>query len=86
LPSWFSTQESQTNDKGALQKNSDVDGIDVVMDDVKDQGDSNIDLAKESLTSLLDDSRVPESVRNVLQDDYKQLRVMLDKLENLHFI
>ena len=48
------------------------------------KGDSNIDLAKESLTALLDDSRVPDSVRNVLQDDYKQLRSMLDKLENGH--
>ena len=49
-----------------------------------DIGDSNIDLAKESLTQLLEDSRVPDSVRDVLRDDYKQLRSMLDKLEHGH--
>ncbi len=49
-----------------------------------DIGDSNVDLAKESLTQLLEDSRVPDSVREVLRDDYKQLRSMLDKLEHGH--
>lgn len=49
-----------------------------------DKGDSNIDLAKESLTQLLEDSRVPDSVRNLLRDDYKKLRSMLDKLEHGH--
>ena len=46
-----------------------------------DKGDSNIDLAKESLSQLLDDSRVPDSVRNILREEYKQLRVMMEKLE-----
>jgi len=47
-------------------------------------GDSNLELAKESLNQLLDDSRVPDSVRNVLRGEYQQLRTMLDKLENGH--
>ncbi len=50
----------------------------------QDKGDSNLDLAKESLSQLLNDSRVPDSVRDVLQDEYKQLRQMLDKLEHGH--
>ena len=45
-------------------------------------GDTNIELAKESLTQLLDDSRVPDSVRHILGEEYQQLRKMLDKLEN----
>ncbi len=49
-----------------------------------DKGDSNLNLAKESLSQLLDDSRVPDSVRDVLRDEYKQLRTMLDKLEHGH--
>jgi len=53
-------------------------------EDNMDKGDSNLDLAKESLSQLLDDSRVPDSVRDVLRDEYKQLRTMLDKLEHGH--
>lgn len=75
LPSWFSTKNDQNNANEHVG-NSEISTM--------NKGDSNIDLAKESLTALLDDSRVPDSVRNVLQDDYKQLRSMLDKLENGH--
>jgi len=47
-------------------------------------GDTNVDMAKESLSQLLDDSRVPDTVRDVLRTEYKQLRVMLEKLEQGH--
>ena len=76
MPNWFSTTE-KSNEKEHLKEwnNQETD---------MDKGDSNIDLAKESLNHLLDDSRVPDSVRDVLRDEYKQLRVMLNKLENGH--
>ncbi len=48
------------------------------------QGDSNIELAKESLTQLLDDNRVPDTVRSALREDYQQIRSMLEKLEKGH--
>jgi len=38
-------------------------------------------LAKESLTELLNDTRVPARIRNSLRDDYNQLRALLLKLE-----
>lgn len=48
------------------------------------RGDKNIDLARESLTQLLNDSRVPISIRNNLKEEYIQVKAMLDKLENGH--
>lgn len=51
---------------------------------MSDSGKANVELAKESLTQLLGDSRVPDSVRDVLSDEYKQLGVMLKKLEQGH--
>ena len=44
-------------------------------------GDNHLDLAKESLTQLLNDDRVPESVRQGLQADYQIIKQMLEKLE-----
>lgn len=84
LPSWFSTTEKSDGDNTLSTKleNSGIDSGD--SDDTGDKGDSNVDLAKESLSQLLDDSRVPDSVRNVLREEYKQLRVMMEKLENGH--
>jgi uncharacterized protein (DUF697 family)/GTP-binding protein EngB required for normal cell division len=41
-------------------------------------------LARESLAELLEDERLPESVRASLRDDYAQVRAMLDKLEQGH--
>ena len=48
------------------------------------RGDSHVALARESLTALLDDERVPATVRAQLADDYADVRNMLDKLENGH--
>ncbi|MGB1012167.1 MAG: YcjF family protein [Thiolinea sp.] len=47
-------------------------------------GDSHLQLATESLRQLLDDSRIPDNVRNVLSEDYSQVQRMLDKLEHGH--
>ena len=77
LPSWFST--SKESDDLQQQEDSDVDekmG--------NDTGSANIDLAKESLSQLLADTRVPNSVRDILSDEYQQLQKMLEKLEQGH--
>ncbi|WP_154724330.1 YcjF family protein [Thiothrix nivea] len=47
-------------------------------------GDAHLQLATESLRQLLDDSRIPDDVRESLRDDYIQVRGMLDKLEHGH--
>ena len=47
-----------------------------------DHGDAHLELARESLRELLADARVPESVRDELEQDYRELQRMLDKLEN----
>ncbi len=41
-------------------------------------------LARRSLEGLLDDSRIPESVRRLPADDFGEVRRMLDKLESGH--
>jgi small GTP-binding protein len=77
LPNWFSTKKNHEN-------NTEQDVMKPIDQLEGDKGDNNVDMAKESLTQLLDDSRVPDSVRNVLGKEYKQLRVMLEKLEQGH--
>jgi small GTP-binding protein len=47
-------------------------------------GDSHLDLARESLRELLEDPRIPEEVRASLADDYRQVQAMLEKLERGH--
>lgn len=47
-------------------------------------GDDHLALARESLRELLHDERVPEEVRESLNDDYRQVATMLDKLEHGH--
>ncbi|MCP5301204.1 MAG: DUF697 domain-containing protein [Chromatiaceae bacterium] len=48
------------------------------------QGDRHLALARESLRELLRDERVPLEVRESLADDYREVEVMLDKLEQGH--
>ena len=48
------------------------------------QGESDLTLAKASLSQLLNDTRVPISVRNTLKDEYTRLSDMLTKLEHRH--
>ncbi|MGB3917489.1 MAG: GTP-binding protein [Thiothrix litoralis] len=47
-------------------------------------GDTHLQLATESLRQLLDDTRIPDDIRESLRDDYTQVRGMLDKLEYGH--
>ncbi|WGZ92876.1 MAG: GTP-binding protein [Candidatus Thiothrix putei] len=47
-------------------------------------GDTHLQLATESLRQLLDDTRIPDDVRESLRHDYTQVRGMLDKLEHGH--
>lgn len=46
--------------------------------------DDHLALARESLRELLNDSRVPDEVREALAQDYAQVQSMLDKLEHGH--
>lgn len=45
-------------------------------------GDTHLDLARESLRELINDPRVPQSVREALAEDYQQVQAMLDKIEH----
>jgi len=47
-------------------------------------GDTHLELARESLRELLHDERVPGEVRSALEGDYKQVQSMLEKLESGH--
>ncbi len=44
----------------------------------------HLELARESLRELLDDPRVPAGVRQTLAEDYRQLELILEKLEHGH--
>jgi small GTP-binding protein len=84
LPSWFSTANPDPElAEDMTEKNSKADKQ-LISSEPQEKGDSNVELAKESLTQLLDDNRVPDSVRKVLRDEYQQLRGMLEKLEKGH--
>ena len=47
-------------------------------------GDDHLALARESLRDLLDDQRVPPPVRKALSEEYQQLQVLLEKIEQGH--
>lgn len=47
-------------------------------------GDEHLTIAKESLSHLLDDNRVPQHVRESLQEDFQQVEKMLEKIEQEH--
>ncbi len=47
-------------------------------------GKDHLDLARESLRELIQDSRLPAGVRESLAQDYQSVRAMLDKLEHGH--
>ncbi len=54
-----------------------------MINDAQHQG-GDLTLAKESLTQMLHDKRVPASVRGALQSEYAKLGEMLARLENQH--
>ncbi|HPF57575.1 MAG TPA: GTP-binding protein [Candidatus Competibacteraceae bacterium] len=47
-------------------------------------GDGHLALARESLRELLDDQRVPPPVRKALAEEYQQLHLLLEKIEQGH--
>jgi small GTP-binding protein len=49
-----------------------------------DGGSAHLDLALESLSELIDDSRLPAGVRESLAHDYEAVEAMLDKLQHGH--
>lgn len=55
-----------------------------ISDDAVGQDGDHLALARESLRDLVDDTRLPEGVRESLAHDYRAVQVMLDKLEHGH--
>ena len=54
------------------------------IEDTAISGDNHLEIAKESLSHLLSDKRVPEEVRESLRDDFQQVEKMLEKIEQEH--
>ncbi|MEW8648917.1 MAG: GTP-binding protein [Candidatus Thiodiazotropha sp.] len=50
----------------------------------RSQDEGHLHLARENLRELLEDERLPDSVRDSLKDDFMQVEAMLDKLEHGH--
>ena len=51
---------------------------------VDDDGAGHLSLARESLRDLINDTRLPDGVREALSHDYQAVESMLDKLEHGH--
>lgn len=49
-----------------------------------DGGEAHLDIAKESLRELIEDSRLPAGIRESLAEDYAAVQGMLDKLQHGH--
>jgi len=49
-----------------------------------DPGAGHLDLARESLRDLIEDSRLPDGIRESLAHDYEAVQAMLDKLQHGH--
>lgn len=49
-----------------------------------DGGSGHLDLARESLRDLIEDSRLPAGIRESLSHDYAAVQTMLDKLQHGH--
>ena len=75
LPDWFSTAKKKNNNDQADQESP---------EGKVSKGDTHLELARESLAKLLDDTRVPDSIRNTLKSEYQEIKTMLDKLEHGH--
>jgi small GTP-binding protein len=53
-------------------------------EEVDDEGAGHLGLARESLRELVNDTRLPDGVRESLSRDYEAVQAMLDKLEHGH--
>lgn len=69
MPNWLSSNSSKKTDTAIADKAT---------------GQANLDLALESLQDLLQDSRVPEQVRQSLAGDYAEIDDMLQRLQQGH--
>jgi len=60
--------------------------LDVAETDSRDtlSGDEHLSIARESISRLLKDHRVPAQVREALQTDFQQVEKMLQKIEHEH--
>lgn len=55
-----------------------------MLDRPPSDGDTHLALASQSLRDLINDQRVPRPVRTALAEDYRQLQLLLDKIEHGH--
>jgi small GTP-binding protein len=80
LPDWFSKNANQTPNEAENTPSEKV------TSDAQTSSNqqTHLELAKESLKKLLEDSRVPENIRSGLRNDFQQLQAMLNKLEQGH--
>jgi small GTP-binding protein len=70
LPGWPWTRTSRPTDPTA--------------DSGSDGGAAHLDLARESLSELIEDPRLPAGIRESLAHDYEAVEAMLDKLQHGH--
>lgn len=87
LPQWLNTTSGSGTEAAASDKSSGpaANGQQTGADKPKQKtGDSHLQLATKSLRQLLEDKRIPDNVREVLNEDYSQVKRMLDKLEHGH--
>ncbi len=49
-----------------------------------DSGSAHLNLARESLRDLIEDTRLPPGIRDSLAHDYEAVQAMLDKLQHGH--
>jgi GTP-binding protein Era len=82
LPNWFSKNAKQTPETTDTVKQQEDTFSNDESNDKHQQ--KHLSLAKESLKKLLEDKRVPETIRAGLNNDFQQLQSMLDKLEQGH--
>ena len=59
-------------------------GTSATADAGRDGGSGHLDIARESLSELIGDSRLPDGIRESLAHDYEAVEAMLDKLEHGH--
>jgi hypothetical protein len=53
-------------------------------DEDHDAGSEHLNLARESLKELIEDTRLPPGIRESLSHDYEAVQAMLDKLQHGH--
>jgi small GTP-binding protein len=70
FPGWRSNKETAKDDARDLERN--------------DAGSGHLELARESLNELINDSRLPAGVRETLSQDYAAVQALLDKLTHGH--